>query len=165
MSGRRAWMVALAVVGCEQPGDRAIQSETALPPIPRRPVAFFGTWQRVAPIGLRGGLVQFTAEARAAGAVPWPGRGMVPIDGWEVRFMSRDPVGSRQDWRSGYSDGGDASCLSGDSSCVSLPMLCVSARGEWLCEAFEVSADSLLTSSGLRYARVRETADSTNRRP
>lgn len=150
----RRWIVLALLASCRG-GEQTVAETDSLPPVPRVPVAFVGAWLRVAPIRLRGDTIQLLADSTARGIIPLPPNRLTRLSHWKVRHGSRDPVDTRQDWRQGHSDGGDADCVLRDNpACVSLPLLCLGASAEYLCQVFIVTSDSLLLADGQRYVRL-----------
>jgi hypothetical protein len=147
------WLAVLLVACTKEPVE-----EAAEPFVPTPPVAFLGDWIRIAPAAIRGDTLRLRADSTADGVIPWPPNRMARISRWKIRFGSKDPVGTRADWRQGYTDGGDAECVlrDGGPECVSLPLLCLGASGEYMCSAFAFTPDSLSLASGLRYIRLRD---------
>jgi len=144
-------MLALATCRAGEPA-RTSSSE---PLKPQPALALVGNWLRVAPEHLKGDTLRLRADSSAEGIIPWPPNKFASVTYWKIRYMSKDPVGTRHDWRQGYTDGGDAECMrEGELGCVSLPTLCLGATGQYKCEAFALTPDSLLVSTGLQYVRL-----------
>lgn len=151
---QRRWIVLALLAACRG-SEQTVAEKDSLPPIPRVPIAFVGNWLRVAPARLRGDTIQLLADSSARGVIPWPPNRLARLSHWTIRLGSKDPVGARQDWRQGHSDGGDADCVLRDNpACVSLPLLCLGASAEHLCQVFVVTPDSLLLADGQRYIRL-----------
>lgn len=128
------------------------------PSVPRLPVALVGSWLNIGTGRLRGDTLRLSADSLADAIIPW-GQRYAKVHRWKVIFGSRDPVGTREDWRGGYSDGGDPECIFGNGDgCVSLPMLCLGATKEYSCAAFAIAGDTLLVASGLKYLRLGRTS-------
>jgi hypothetical protein len=144
----------LTVVGCR--ANEASQRDVAAEPLKAQAaVAVVCQWLRVAPTLHKGDSLHLYADSSAQGFIPWPPNRLARISRWKIRYMSKEPVGTRQDWRQGYTDGGDAACMrDGEPGCVSLPTLCLGAEAEYSCEAFALTPDSLLLSTGAQYIRL-----------
>ena len=133
-------------------------------PVPRLAIGFVGDWLTIAPSSLRGDTLRLGIDSSATGVIPWSRQGMVRVSHWKIRYGSKDSVAARADWRYGFKNGGDTECVFGDApGCISMPLLCLGPSGESLCVAFLLKGDSLLLSSGLRYVRVRNSADNPGR--
>jgi hypothetical protein len=147
-------LLALPLAGC-QANESPNNSALAEPVRPHAAVSLVGDWLVVAPSRLKGDTRRLRADSTAEGIIPWPPNRYARVSRWKIRYMSKDPVGTREDWRQGFSDGGDAECMrDGEPGCVSLPTLCLGAEAQYVCEAFAQPADSLLLSTGLQYVRI-----------
>jgi hypothetical protein len=158
---RRSWAALLILaLGCSKDAShsRVVQIRDAS----RLPVGLIDQWVVVTPAALKGDTLTLRSDSTATGIIPWPPPRdrMAKISRWKVQFGSKDPVGTRRDWKEGYSDGGDPECMLDNApGCVSLPMICLGATRQYFCSAFRfVPPDSLALQSGLRYVRVRRHA-------
>ena len=153
-----ALFLGCTLAGCGREVAKAPLADSI--PLPRLAIGFVGDWLTIAPSSLRGDTLRLGIDSSATGVIPWSRRGMVRVSHWKIRYGSKDSVAARADWRYGFKDGGDTECVVGDApGCISMPLLCLGASGESLCVAFLLKGDSLLLSSGLRYVRVRSSAD------
>jgi hypothetical protein len=132
----------------------------AVPPKPRPPTALIGSWERQAPRALRGDTLTLRADSTANGLILWgeEQEQVVRSTHWYTFFASRDPVSERQDWRRGFTDGGDPECSFGPSQdgCISMPMICIGAIKQKACQSFVyVAPDSLLFHDGSVFLRIK----------
>jgi hypothetical protein len=161
---KRSLLLSVAFLMACSPDPKTSRVASLAVPVPagptRLPVALVGQWVAVAPYSVSGDSLSLRPDSSAQGIIPWPPNRLARISRWKVQFGSRDPVGTREDWKQGHRDGGDPECSFGnDPGCVSLPMLCLGALKQYLCEAFQYSApDTLTLRSGLRYVRTRVSA-------
>lgn len=169
------------IAACSGKAPRADTSvanrDTSVPNLPHPPIGFVGRWAQVHPDAMRGDTLTLRADSTADGIIVWrDGRHLARISRWFIQFTSRDPVASRADLRhghkdsSGYTVGGDPACVfdkryrdQSAPGCISLPEICLGVRGQYACDAFALTADSLLLSGGARYVRVRSTVTAAKR--
>lgn len=146
------------LAGCGQP-------DTPKPTVsrPRPPVGLYGQWIQVAPQARAGDTLRLNADSTARGVITWSDGRLARITRWQIKYASSEPPTEREDWSGGYSDGGDAGCMSAEASgCMSLPLLCLGVTGDYLCQAFKfVAPDSLLFEHGsARYVRAQDVGKS-----
>lgn len=147
---------ALSAVACTREPAAEVK-----PDPPRTAVALVGKWHRVAPFRLRGDTLVLSASGTASGIVPYDDARDLRATQWSVQFGSRSPAGEREDWRHGYTDGGDPECFTGDNpACTSMPILCIGGDRLRSCNPFVLTpGDSLLIADGSQFKRLRPNGD------
>lgn len=156
---RFASAIGSVLVACIACGTAGLSSseETLQSQVLREPVALAGSWLWESPKRLAGDTLTLRKDKTAQGVIPWDGVRDLRVSRWETRFGSKDSVAARNDWRQGFTDGGDPECFRTPqpSGCISLPMLCIGVISMKNCRSFAMLAlDTLVLSDGSRFRRV-----------